>query len=251
MIEIRKFLDLNQLQRVQDQCAIATGMAIVLLDTEGNTLSKPSNFTNVCQTYTPTNPSDLCQQDAFYRAQWMDISLPLLVGEEQVGTIFAGQVLSKTPREESVRSLAYEFGLEEDSYLRAVQNLPLQAEKSIRASADTLGMLLNQWVNLSYMNRSNANQVNVFDQEMQHIMDDIRAVNNKTKDLTRVASMEKILSLNAAVEAARAGQAGVGFAVVAREIGELSNNSAKIYGEIIDLMESIRNAISLMDNAHK
>jgi hypothetical protein len=47
-------------------------------------------------------------------------------------------------------------------------------------------------------------------------------------DLQRVTGRTKILALNSQIEAARAGQAGRGFSVVAKEIGEFSGDVNKI-----------------------
>lgn len=62
-------------------------------------------------------------------------------------------------------------------------------------------------------------------------MDEIRAagfdIANILKNIDEIAFQTNILSLNAAVEAARAGQAGVGFAVVAEEVRALALRSAQ------------------------
>lgn len=53
-----------------------------------------------------------------------------------------------------------------------------------------------------------------------------------------IAQMTNLLSLNASIEAARAGNAGQGFAIVAQEIRKLANQVSAITGEIEGLVQS-------------
>jgi hypothetical protein len=78
--------------------------------------------------------------------------------------------------------------------------------------------------------------------------DVVNSLVSKSKDIAQViniiqeiAFQTNILSLNAAVEAATAGEAGRGFAVVAAEVRNLANRSADAAKQIKDVVTSIQN----------
>ena len=78
-------------------------------------------------------------------------------------------------------------------------------------------------------------------QAMDEINTQVNLINESISVIDQIAFQTNILSLNAAVEAATAGEAGRGFAVVAQEVRNLASRSAEAAREIKTIVENAKN----------
>lgn len=268
-MDIREFIDLEELEALQIAWSNATGLASIFTDANGEYITGEQNFTDFCIKLTrgtteglrrcvDTDQNGLCkaglEKGCYYcHAGLMDFAYPIKIQEtgEVVMTAIGGQALPNDTDidEEKFRAIAKEIGVDPDKYVDALYHVPTMPSEQIKACADLLGLTIEIFVNQKYYEYIEQKKMSVFSEDLEKINGVIDRIEENSKKLTKIASKQGILALNSAIEAARLGTAGASFSILAKQESDLSKQSGEIYSQIGDDIAIITEAVNEMNYA--
>lgn len=112
---------------------------------------------------------------------------------------------------------------------RTSSNAVHHSQASFKEAADGIELVQSLTEAMAEIDQSNT--------ELEEVTQVVKQIRDRTNVINEIVFKTQMLSFNANIEAARAGQHGLGFAVVATEMGSLAEMSGKAAQQINELLD--------------
>ena len=179
----------------------------------------------------------------------------LALGEQKKGILQLQQMFEEIGSSVSNQSASTEESLASlYAILEASKHAVEEINETTQASEESLKLVQAGATEITVLTDKMdgiAKSVEQASEEITELIHDSKKIEEVLDAIENLASQTNLLSLNASIEASRAGEEGRGFAVVADEVKKLSGETTKETHKISDIINSINSKIKQVQKANE
>jgi hypothetical protein len=209
-MKINDFCNMQELSSITRNWSKLTGLKVDITDTDGNVIA-----TSMDSSQDAPDPglseSETENPDSTYART---ASVELKIRDEVVGTVTVTD--------------------------------PDETKADFSVVVPLIDSLLNGYVSNQYYVYANDKVLSRLSDGIKETNGLVKKVISSTNTLKGIQKRQKIVAINASIEAARVGQAGRGFAVVAEEVKKLSDASSEANDKIERVVTQIKDVVSTL-----
>lgn len=175
-LEFEDMFRLEDIQKLQDEFAKAAGVATIIARPDGSPITKPGNFTRLCNDIIRKSPKGCqnCQKSDAAIGQcsteapciqvcqsgglW-DAGARINIKGKHIATWLIGQVRDETQSEDKIRQYAHQIDVDEEELVSAFNEVPSMSMEKFRNIVQVLHTLASQLSTSAYQNMQQARYI--------------------------------------------------------------------------------------------